>query len=144
MPELADMLGSLAEQVLETMFYTAVLGPASETEGSRLAAVVTFTGSRTGTVVVSAPESTAKALTADFLGIDLESVPEGHVPTVLGELANVLCGAMLARIDPAGGFVISPPSVSGQDESLLAAEDMAVWRTFELEKGDLTVGLTMS
>lgn len=144
MSELESLLGFAAEEVLETMFYSAVMGPGAElAEGPYLAGGVSFTGTRSGALGVSAPQSTATALAAAFLGESPDEVPASQVPTIIGELANVLCGVVLGRIEPGGQFVIAPPQVSCVDTSELAAANLEVRRVFELEEGTLSVGLTI-
>jgi CheY-specific phosphatase CheX len=104
-----DLLCCAAEEVLETMFYSAVFGPGTESaEGPHWCAGVTYQGSRGGALAVSLPQSTAMALAAAFLGESVESAPEAQVPTVI-ELANVLCGVLLGRMEEGGQFVIAPP-----------------------------------
>jgi hypothetical protein len=140
--ELEALLGSAAEEVLETMFYSAVFGPGTEAEGPYWSAGVSFRGSRSGALDVAAPESTATALAAAFLGESPESVPDGTVPTVIGELANVLCGVVLGRVEEGGQFVIAPPRVSRLDAAAFAPQ-LQVRHVFELEEGTLSVGLTI-
>jgi hypothetical protein len=140
--ELADLLGSAAEEVLETMFYSGVFGPGTEGDGPYLSAGVSFRGSRSGSLDVAAPESTATALAAAFLGETVESVPPDQVPTVIGELANVLCGVVLGRVEEGGQFVIAPPQVCRLETGSLARH-LEVRRVFELEEGSISVGLTI-
>ena len=140
--ELGELLGSATEEVLETMFYTGAFGPGTEGGGTYLSAGVSFRGSRNGALDVAAPESTALALAAAFLGETVESVPPEQVPTVIGELANVLCGVILGRVEEGGQFVIAPPHVSRQDMAELV-RNLEVRRVFELEEGTLSVGLTI-
>jgi CheY-specific phosphatase CheX len=143
MSELEDLLGSAAEEVLETMFYSAVFGPGTEAVGEPyLSAGVTFKGSRSGALDVSAPQSTATALAAAFLGESPESVPDLQVPAVIGELANVLCGVVLARVEEGGNFAIAPPRIS-QLDAPQSVPTLGIRRVFELEEGTLSVGLTL-
>jgi CheY-specific phosphatase CheX len=144
MTETESILESLANEVLETMFFSAVLGPGeADPTTPMLTALVSFSGSRAGTLGVSASEATAVALAANFLGGVEESVPAEQVPPVLGELANVLCGAVLGRVEPAGRFTISPPQVSAGPEAAVAVSEMQARCTFELMEGGLTAGLTI-
>ena len=142
MADLENLLDSAAEEVLETMFYTGIFGPGTEGDGPYVSAGVSFQGTRNGSLDVAAPESTAMALAASFLGEDPESVPAEQVPTVIGELANVLCGVVLGRVEEGGQFVIAPPQVSRLDLANLA-RNVEVRRVFELEEGTLSVGLTI-
>jgi hypothetical protein len=142
MGELEQLLGSAAEEVLETMFYSAVFGPGTEeADGPYLSAAVRFEGTRNGLLDVSAPQSTATTLAAAFLGESTDSVADAQVPAVIGELANVMCGVVLARVEQGGNFAIAPPQVSRTDGPL--AMPGGVRQIFEIEEGTLAIGLTL-
>jgi CheY-specific phosphatase CheX len=139
MPDLGCVLDDVTSRVLETMFFSAVLGPATgEVDGTRCSAAVTFSGARSGSLSVSARPETAAALASSFLAIGDEEIPSEQVNGVFGELANVLCGAVLGALEPCGQFTISPPQVSGVGP-LFAANVTAV----QLAEGNLAVGLTI-
>lgn len=142
MSEFDELVNSATEEVLETMFYTGAFGPGTEAEGAYVSAGVSFKGSRNGALDVAVPESTATALAASFLGESPDSVPPGQVPAVIGELANVLCGVVLGKIENGGQFVIAPPQVARQDLAALARH-LETRQIFELEEGTLSVGLTI-
>ena len=142
MSELEDLLGIATEEVIETMFYSAVFGPGTEAaEGPYLSAEVTFTGSRSGALEVSAPQSTATVLAAAFLGENADSVADTQVPAIIGELANVMCGVVLGRLEQGGQFAIAPPQVSRMEGP--AASHRGVRRVFEIEEGTVSIGLTL-
>jgi hypothetical protein len=143
MPELSELLARAAEEVLENMFFSGVMGEmAREPEGARMCATVTFAGSRAGELTVSAAASTVAILAAGFLGAEDDTVADAQVRSVAGELANVLCGAVLGHMDPKGTFVISPPQVTDV-EGASPVGSMALSRCFELMEGDMAVGLTV-
>lgn len=133
MTDTDQVLETVVNEVLETMFFSAVFGPGVETEGQRMTARVAFTGSRSGALEVEALETTVTALACSFLGVMEEELPEGQAPAMLGEMANVLCGAVLGRVEPEGRFLISPPEVG------VAAETPASRQVFELAEGWLAV-----
>ncbi|MEI9973605.1 MAG: chemotaxis protein CheX [Ignavibacteriota bacterium] len=142
MSEFEDVLSSATEEVLETMFYTGAFGPGTEGEGPYFSAGVSFKGSHNGVLDVAVPEITAMSLAASFLGETIDSVPAEQVPTVIGELANVLCGVVLGKIAEGGEFVIAPPEIARKDLAALA-RNLAARQVFELEEGTLSVGLTI-
>jgi len=128
-----ELLDSVVSDVLETMFFSGVFGPGTQTDGPHLAARVSFTGSHQGALEVAATEATARALAGSFLGVMEDEVPEGQAPALLGEMANVLCGAVLGRMEPQGRFLIAPPeAASGEDPG-------GVKHVFELAEGWLSV-----
>jgi CheY-specific phosphatase CheX len=138
-----EILEAAVSAVLETMFFSAVFGPADPAvPGAGWRAVVTFTGTRAGSVTVCTGDETARALAASFLGAD-ESVPVQQIAGVLGELANMLCGAVLGRIEPDGHFTIEPPSIGGNEGGAEPLAGAGVWRSFELAEGLLAAGVVM-
>jgi CheY-specific phosphatase CheX len=144
MPEIEQLLDGVTEEVLEGMFFSAVMGETTgEVEGSCLSARVSFSGSRNGSLAVSAPNATAASLAGSFLGTEDGSAPEDQINAALGELANILCGAVLGRSEPAGRFAISTPQVSIVEHFDLATEGMQIRRSFELMDGNLAIGLTI-
>ena len=148
MSDLNGLLDLVAEDVLENMFFSGIMGEMPEkagtddADGDRLFATVAFSGSSDGRLSVSAPASTAAVLAAGVVGAEDGTVSESQVRAVVGELANVFCGAVLGRMNPDGHFVISTPEVSETDGGN-AVLDMEVHRHFEIVEGDLAVGLTV-
>jgi CheY-specific phosphatase CheX len=144
MADMGMLLAEAAEEVLENMFFSGVMGEMGDMEpdGERLCATVTFAGSSVGELSVSATPSTIAVLAAGFLGAEDDTVPDAQMRSVVGELANVLCGAVLGHMNPKGSFVISPPEITevGGANSVC---DMELHRRFELMEGDLAVGLTV-
>jgi hypothetical protein len=138
-----NLMQELTAEVLETMFFSVVLGPSSGGVPERpLTAEVSFAGSRSGSLRVSTGWNTAAALADTFLGGAEESADQ--TPPVLGELANVLCGAILGRIEPAGSFTISAPQLFRDDaETASAVAGMQASCGLELEEGELIAGLTI-
>src|SRR5262249_24956153 len=137
MVDVNELLNAAAESVLENMFFSAVMGELpGEPDDSRVCAAVTFAGSNEGELVIAAAPATLEALAAGFLGADEESVADSQVKSVAGELANVLCGAVLGGLDPKGSFQISPPRIV---EAVGGGSvcDMAFQKRFELMEGDL-------
>jgi len=144
MPEIEQLIDGVTEEVLEGMFFSAVMGPtAGEVVGPCLSARVSFSGSRIGSLAISAPNATAASLAGSFLGTEDGSAPEDQINAALGELANILCGAVLGRSEPSGRFAISTPELSTLEHFDLATEGMQFQRSFELLDGNLAIGMTM-
>jgi CheY-specific phosphatase CheX len=142
--ELEQILDRVTEEALETMFFSAILGPASPTYGDdAVTAMVEFAGSDRGVLRLSADRATATTHTANFLGLSEEEAPLEEIHAVVGELANVICGATLAQIRPDGRFLISPPRVFTGGEAARDIDEMPVVRKFELADGSLMVGLSV-
>lgn len=145
MAELEQILDRVTEEALETMFFSGILGPALPVFGDdAVTAMVEFTGSDRGVLRLSADMATATIHTANFLGLSEEEAPLEDIHAVVGELANVICGATLAQIRPDGRFLISPPRVFTGEDAARDIDEMPVVRKFELADGSLIIGLSVA
>jgi CheY-specific phosphatase CheX len=108
------------QEVLEKMFFVEALDePAAETdspEGS-MAVKLMFEGSPSGALKLSVSAGVARQIAADFLGQDESGLSSAQVGEVVCELANMICGSVLSRVESCTTFRLAPPS-------LLVAEDL--------------------
>jgi len=110
-----QMLVTVAEEVLETMFFTGIYGPAQDAgpeDLPRFAAGVSFEGAPCGRLTLSIPETAARTLAADFLAAEGEGgLTDAQVGAVVCELANMICGALLSRVESGEHFRLSSPEL---------------------------------
>lgn len=127
-------------EVLDTMFFELPVDVPAECSGpgpGALAAHAHFTGSAEGELVVSTQRETLRRMTAAFLGMEEEAIPDSESSAVLCELANMLCGSAVSRIDPSARITIDCPQI------ISAAEvSPRPWLRFPLECGSLAISLT--
>ena len=113
------MLAAAASEVLETMFFTEVYGPAlvAEPEAEpRLAVRLSFAGSPSGALTLSASAAAAQALAANFLAPEQDgALPAAQLAAVVSELANMICGSLLSRVATEAHFRLSSPEVAPAD-----------------------------
>jgi len=140
---------SAVEEVLETMYFTGVLdcglgcvSPPEPAGADELAAEIRFQGSQSGRFRVRAPLRLARMLTACFLGREEVEVPESQAGDVVCELANMICGSILSRLDHKGAFHIGHPELV-QPGPLGEPEGITTSGWFDLENGILAVSLTV-
>jgi len=115
------ILKEAAESTLETMFFaeTSEGGPAP-LGGSPVIAEVVFhahyeDGNCLGRLSLEMPESCANSIAADFEGIGgLGDVPPVAANQVALELANIICGATLTRLDSKGLFTLDSPAIASE------------------------------
>lgn len=148
MPELTRTAGATlaeaAQQVLQTMFFVAPMGevppgtpaPAEPWEAARL----TFRGEPSGAFAVSVSEAAARTMAANFLGIEREGdLSTLEVSDVVSELANMICGSVLSRLETESEFELGTP------ETVMGPEDphrgRTLVRSLELEHGFLTASM---
>ena len=132
--ELEQALSDAAAEVLETMFFTEVLGEgAMATAG--LAARVEFRGTPSGALAVGMALPAAQALAASFLGADEATTQEAE--EVLGELANMICGSASCRLWPESHFELLHPQPVDYREASAGAANVCL----DLGDGVLVMGL---
>ncbi len=135
-------LALAAQRVLETMFFTVAGEPVDGgvfDPGASVGARLAFEGSATGTLSVRLTRASARALAADFLGYDAESVSDPQMVEVVCEFANMVCGSMvseledqeLVRLSPAVPWD-DPPNANAEGIYTAELPDGALLATVEL------------
>jgi CheY-specific phosphatase CheX len=139
-----ELVSGAVEAVLETMFFSAPLGPAEpEIGNSAVAARLAFHGNPSGRLDVHLSEPSAQPLAAGFLGEEEETLTASQPGQVVCELANMLCGSLVSKLESEASFdLTSPELVPVGSEAAAGSEDSpATSQSFELENGILTVTL---
>lgn len=140
MPSIARHLAPCCEQVLETMFFTGILAVGEETPpamNSDISATVAFMGPPDGLLSIALSRDAAAALASSFLGVDLQAVSTTDCSEVAGELANMICGALLSRATTGRMFRLAAPDLHREWDA--AAHNGAVTAALELPEGNLRV-----
>jgi CheY-specific phosphatase CheX len=118
------MLAAAAEEVLATMFFTDIYGPAQpHASGAcrRLAARLRFEGTPSGVFALSVSVPAVRTLAANFLARDdEEALPDAQLESVVCELANMICGSLLSQVKTEERFRLSSPEVLRGDDALPA------------------------
>jgi CheY-specific phosphatase CheX len=152
-PALRKALRDAATEVLEKMFFIRVLGdplaaaelarraPASSSEGE-IAARVTFHGEPSGALSLRLNYRAARAIAADFLGEEEPELSKQQVEEVVGELANMVCGAVLSNVESAASFRLDQPAMldAGAADN---REPEAATHVLPIGSGALTVKMWM-
>ena len=139
-----SMFYESAQEVLETMFFSSVFGPAeplyahsADSQEQIVTAELSFTGTPSGRIQVSLTEIAAGSIAANFLGKDApEQVSSHEIEQVVGELANMVCGSALSRMDSHAVFSLSHPQIKPIEKPL--RQDTSVIASFELADGVMT------
>ncbi len=137
-------LRSAVADVLESMFFLEAVGEAAEPppEAETVAAHLTFEGKPPGYFHMRVARSAASAIAADFLGEDCESLTPQQSTEVTLELANMICGAVLSRIESSASFRLGTPEiVTGEAGGQGPVEETRY--TVETGSGTLTVAIRM-
>ncbi len=138
--QLSEALASAAEQVLDTMFFMAVVSQSESAPDSALpvCACLEFRGEPWGSFGVNVSASAAQVIAANFLGDEPDAVSEAQTGEVICELANMICGALLTRVHADNLFELTSPELQ-KAEAASAAASGATSRTFDLGDGLLQV-----
>jgi CheY-specific phosphatase CheX len=130
---IANAVCECTAQALETMFYFGVLGPAEmPAEAFDYCFSIDFGGTCSGRFSLGIQAHAAQLLAANFLGVDDASA---DTEATAGELANILCGAILSALHHHSLIRLGMPQRVAEP----AFEGFSM--AFELEEGFLAIGL---
>ena len=134
----AGIVYESAEQVLETMFFCRVFGkfslrPSSDGVSARLR----FEGDPSGSLTMGITPAAARLIASTFLGSEPNQTRPSEVEQVASELANIMCGNILARNASHKTFCLSHPVVE-----LTCPPCCSIAVNLEIEAGLFTTYLT--
>jgi len=107
------------------MFFIRSLGDAGEEprfSGNELTARVTFDGEPPGSLTLRVSRDAARSISADFLGAEEGELTEQQVGEVICELANMICGSVLSRVESAATFRLASPRLGAEEGAGNAGE----------------------
>lgn len=137
-----DSLAAAAADVLETMFFSSVVGdaPVSDIPAAGTVAVrLPFSGARAGTFAVRLTAEAAQVVAANFLAEEAGEPTAQQVEEVVCELANMMCGSVLSRLDRDAHFDLGQPVLADATETAEAS----VARAFDIGDGKVAMYLCM-
>lgn len=133
------MEGAVSE-VLESMCFISTEGDATDEDAilqsDWICSCLDFRGEPSGTFGLAVPSATASAIAANFLGDDEAGPNDSQTAEVICELANMVCGSLLAHLDPKRTFDLSSPRpdpTGAQDIS----DENRISATFTLDEGSI-------
>ena len=134
-----ECLGEAVQEVLETMFFLSVEGSAAWDEAAEsLHVTVDFHGPVEGRMDLAIYCALAAPLAASFAGREESEMGPDETGEVLCEMANMLCGSLLSRLETDALFSLSPPRMV--EESPAAP---GVCRAFDTGLGVVRVCISM-
>lgn len=153
-PLLSQQLSIAATEVLETMFFASAepsqgepsLGEPDSSIGDRIGATLDFHGACAGRLALSLDRAAAEELASNFFGGVGEGGPEEDSQSVMAELTNMVCGAMLSHLDKNSIFCLDAPKqlqpgeeVTGEIVKDLTLENGLLRLAFSLQQSDTKV-----
>jgi len=140
-------LSDSVNEVLEKMFFVQTLGeapvsePRNDTTSDEIAVRLTFEGDPPGSLTLRVTAQPGRQIAADFLGTEEDSVSDLQVSEVVCELANMICGSLLSRVESVTTFHLAAPRVVPSSEDVAGSIDNIRYAV-ELSGGTLTVKVT--
>jgi CheY-specific phosphatase CheX len=113
-PSLGTAVQESVVEVLEKMFFIrAFEEPLEEGEssGCSIAVFLAFEGDPPGSLTLRTTRAVGRSIAADFLGDDEAALSERQVEEVVCELANMICGAVLSRVESRAAFSLGSPQI---------------------------------
>lgn len=150
--EVEHQLTAAAREVLETMFFALIeessADGATHQSTDRIGAALSFHGACEGHLAVSLDRDAAQRLAASFFGDcgdgdcgDYEESPTSEqCVSVMAELANMVCGSMLSRLEKKATFCLETP------EALPVGAEVGGWieKDLVLENGLLRLAFSLT
>ena len=142
--ELQQMVVDAAAEVLETMFFTALVDDAVPQLANVpwLSARLSFCGKTSGSFGVRVPQNTGRNMAANFLGLNGEALSDSAIGEVVCELSNMLCGSVLSRMEKGAQLKLSHPELDEANNGS-QPDGCTVSRLLRLEDGVLAVWLKL-
>jgi len=147
--EFAELVPGCCGEVLDSMYFTTVMetshpkeltevGEDEQTaiDAEEYAFSLSFKGDICGWFGLHVGSATGRGLAANFLGEEETDLSAVEVGEVMGELANMLCGAVVSKVEGRSKFVLSHPEAM-QLLPRLGNKDALVSR-FETDGGTIT------
>lgn len=114
-------LAESVREVLEKMFFADVTGGEEPTAPVGVAAQIVFEGDPPGSFRLDLDLVAARSVAADFLGEDPADLTATQMHYVVCELANMICGSVLSRIEGSATFRLGSPQIGGPSTACPAA-----------------------
>jgi CheY-specific phosphatase CheX len=139
-------LTECTEEVLEQMFFVQpVEEPVPQespeaADSSHLSVDVGFSGEPSGRLLLRISKPAARSIAADFLAEDEAVLSDQQVGEVVCELANIICGSVLTRVESRTSFRLGSPRLLFQ----LPEPEIrpAAVRSLDLWNGNITIAMT--
>jgi len=108
------LMSDAVAEVLEAMCFMfpdgeTTAAEAGYSEREWICGELDFSGSESGKFGIAVPPLAAVAIAANFLGDDESDLTSKQVSEVICELTNMICGSLLAHMNPKNAFTLSPP-----------------------------------
>jgi CheY-specific phosphatase CheX len=136
--ELDRLVVESTSEVLETMFFTCIVGDADGDPPDPVSTKLDFKGTPSGSFGLSLSKDTSRQIAAGFLAEDEFEISQAQADEVVCELTNMLCGSLLSRMESENCFELTHPELASIPES------RSYSRNFALESGSIGIWLNLA
>jgi chemotaxis protein CheX len=149
--DLAKTITDATLEIFETMIMMEATPGEPRNEGSQkyqctVSGMVGLAGLFKGMIAIHTPDTVARAITSNFLGMEVTEV-NADVTDAIGELANMLAGTVKMALSQNGkDITLSIPStITGEEYTISCLLDTdRVIMPFALDKGQFLVELQVA
>jgi CheY-specific phosphatase CheX len=100
------------KEVLEKMFFIHCQEESAEFSSEpEVVANLTFEGEPSGALTLRVTARAARSVAADFLAAEEPDLSEQEIGEVVCELANMICGSVLSRVESSAAFRLASPRI---------------------------------
>jgi CheY-specific phosphatase CheX len=141
--DLTQALSDSIPEILGTMFFSDVMEDCEDAAAAAepLAVSLFFQGPLSGDFRLRIDLPAARLLAASFLAEEEDALAPAQMEEAICELANMICGGALTRLQPDALYSLSHPEVVRVGDSLLSDGVVMTHHTVCLDGGRLTAYL---
>jgi CheY-specific phosphatase CheX len=112
MKEMKEIMMAAIFDVVEQMFYVFLEPVGDEYADYAMEAAIQFKGDLKGEMSVLVSDGLAKSMVQNLLGLETGQMTKEDIEDCVKEVANMICGNFLGRLDQTRTFALSVPSFS--------------------------------
>jgi CheY-specific phosphatase CheX len=141
--DLTQALSDSIPEILGTMFFSDVMEDCDDgaAAAESLSASLSFHGPMTGDFRLRIDLPAARLLAASFLAEEEDALAPAQIEEAICELANMICGGALTRLQPDALYSLSHPEVMQAEDTGLSDDGVMTHHTVCLDGGRLTAYL---
>jgi len=123
MKEMKEIMMAAIFDVVEQMFYVFLEPVGDEYSDYAMEAAIQFKGDLKGEMSILVSKELAESMVHNLLGLEKGQMTKEDIEDCVKEVANMICGNFLGRLDPTRVFDLSMPSFSKPPRKVVAGSD---------------------
>ena len=123
MKEMKEIMMAAIFDVVEQMFYVFLEPVGDEYTEYTMEAAIQFKGDLKGEISILVSDGLAKSMVHNLLGLEKGQMTKEDIEDCVKEVANMICGNFLGRLDKTRVFDLSMPSFSRPPKKAVVGSD---------------------